>query len=175
MHGAVEDITVAPGQALPLSLALPSDDAAARAAIGPVSVCSTWLPDAVTIPVYATLWRAVWATSIAVCICGSHRTGQVRNRRSDPATLGRRHGRAHLPASWLSTGNALEGIAFQAKDAVLVVDDFCPAGVKADIARQHKEADRLLRAQGNRRLAAHACGQHPPTIQASTGPDPLHG
>ena len=41
----------------------------------------------------------------------------------------------HLPASWLSTGNALEGIAFQAK---------------ADIACQHKEADRLLRAQGNR-------------------------
>jgi hypothetical protein len=55
----------------------------------------------------------------------------------------------HLPASWSSTGNALEGLAFLAKDAVLVVDDFCPTGAKADIARYHREADRLVRAQGN--------------------------
>jgi hypothetical protein len=55
----------------------------------------------------------------------------------------------HLPASWSSTGNALEGLAFQAKDAVLVVDDFCPTGSHTDIQRYHREADRLLRAQGN--------------------------
>jgi Domain of unknown function (DUF927) len=88
----------------------------------------------------------------------------------------------HLPASWLSTGNALEGIAFQAKDAVLVVDDFCPAGVKADIARQHKEADRLLRAQGNRsgrqrmRTDSTVRPPKPPRgLILSTGEDTLRG
>ena len=34
----------------------------------------------------------------------------------------------HLPASWAATPNALEGLAFLAKDAVLVVDDFNPTG-----------------------------------------------
>src|SRR5262249_57657499 len=55
-----------------------------------------------------------------------------------------------LPANWSSTGNALEGLAFAAKDAVLVVDDFCPRGSHADEQRYHKEADRLFRGQGNR-------------------------
>jgi len=55
----------------------------------------------------------------------------------------------HLPASWSSTGNALEGIAFAAKDALLVIDDFAPSGTSADVARFHREADRILRAQGN--------------------------
>jgi hypothetical protein len=56
----------------------------------------------------------------------------------------------HLPGSWSSTANALEGLAFAAKDALLVVDDFAPAGSMADAERAHREADRILRAQGNR-------------------------
>ena len=56
----------------------------------------------------------------------------------------------HLPGSWSSTPNSLERSAFQAKDALLVVDDFCPGGTSTDVARSHKDADRLLRAQGNR-------------------------
>ena len=55
-----------------------------------------------------------------------------------------------LPANWSSTGNSLEAVAFYAKDTVLVVDDFCPAGAQTDVARTHKEAERLFRAQGNR-------------------------
>jgi hypothetical protein len=31
-----------------------------------------------------------------------------------------------LPAAWSSTGNALEVLAFHAKDALLVIDDFAP-------------------------------------------------
>ena len=34
----------------------------------------------------------------------------------------------HLPGSWRSTANATEALAFAAKDALLVVDDFAPAG-----------------------------------------------
>jgi hypothetical protein len=105
----------------------------------------------VTIPVYAALWRAI----LGNVDCSVHLVGPTGQGKSEIAALIQQHWGAamdarHLPASWLSTGNALEGIAFQAKDAILVVDDFCPAGVKADIARQHKDADRILRAQGNR-------------------------
>jgi hypothetical protein len=40
-------------------------------------------------------------------------------------------------------------LAFYAKDALLVVDDFVPVGNAASQQRLHSEADRLLRAQGN--------------------------
>jgi hypothetical protein len=56
----------------------------------------------------------------------------------------------HLPASWASTANALEDLAFRAKDVVLVVDDFAPTGPAWIVAQLHREADRLLRAAGNR-------------------------
>ncbi|MHB0912154.1 MAG: DUF3854 domain-containing protein [Armatimonadota bacterium] len=56
----------------------------------------------------------------------------------------------HMPGSWSSTGNAMEGIAFLAKDALLVVDDFAPAGSTSDIARLNRDADRIFRGQGNR-------------------------
>ena len=53
----------------------------------------------------------------------------------------------HLPASWSSTENALEDIAFRVKDALLVIDDFAPT--PGDAQRLHTKADRVLRAQGN--------------------------
>ena len=55
----------------------------------------------------------------------------------------------NLPGSWMSTGNALEAQAFATKDAVFVIDDFAPAGTQLDVNRMHREATRLLRAQGN--------------------------
>src|SRR5262249_47940401 len=55
----------------------------------------------------------------------------------------------HLPASWRSTANAIEALAFAAKDALLSVDDFAPTGDAYAVARLHREADGLLRAQGN--------------------------
>jgi len=48
----------------------------------------------------------------------------------------------------LSTPNANELLAFQGKDALVVIDDFVPTS-HSEGARQHREADRLLRAQGN--------------------------
>jgi hypothetical protein len=56
----------------------------------------------------------------------------------------------NLPGNWESTDNSLEKQAFLLKDAVLVVDDFAPTGTTGDVARMHRRADRLLRAQGNR-------------------------
>src|SRR5215471_16274004 len=54
-----------------------------------------------------------------------------------------------LPANFASTGNALEWLAFQAKDALLVVDDFVPRGRRGDGELQ-SVAERLFRAAGNR-------------------------
>jgi len=50
----------------------------------------------------------------------------------------------NLPGGWASTANSLERMAFLAKDAVYVIDDFAPTGEYL-----HLEADRILRAQGN--------------------------
>ena len=56
----------------------------------------------------------------------------------------------NLPASWSSTGNSLEAQAFACKDALLVIDDFAPHGSQVNVSRLHKDAERFLRAQGNR-------------------------
>jgi hypothetical protein len=48
-----------------------------------------------------------------------------------------------------STGIALEALAYALMNSVLVVDDFAPAGSSYDVSRLHRDADRLLRAQGN--------------------------
>jgi hypothetical protein len=39
--------------------------------------------------------------------------------------------RLHLPGAWASTGNSLEALAFHAKDALIVIDDFAPQGIAA--------------------------------------------
>jgi hypothetical protein len=54
-----------------------------------------------------------------------------------------------LPGSWESTENSLEMLLFQAKDTVMVVDDFKPKGSKVDQDRQHMKADRIFRQVGN--------------------------
>jgi hypothetical protein len=54
-----------------------------------------------------------------------------------------------LPAHFGSTANSLEELVFKAKDALLVVDDFVPAG-EADDCRMYATAERLFRAAGNR-------------------------
>ena len=101
-------------------------------------------------PVYSALWRSV----LGACDFAIHIAGSTGTRKTELASLVQRHfGDAmdarHLPASWSSTANSLEITAFHAKDAILTVDDFNPTGGQVDIARFHKEAERLLRSQGN--------------------------
>lgn len=106
--------------------------------------------DGTAFALLASVYRSVLGTS-------DHSTfflGPTGVFKSELAALGLQHfgsglDARHLPASWMSTANSLEGIAFAAKDALLVVDDFAPGGSTIDIARQHKDADRLFRAQGN--------------------------
>jgi hypothetical protein len=108
------------------------------------------LPDPISIPIYCAIWRAV----VGACDFTVHLAGRTGEGKSEFAALAQQHSgprldARHLPGSWTSTGNALEALAFSAKDALLVVDDFAPSGTTADVQRQHREAARLLRAQGN--------------------------
>lgn len=108
-------------------------------------------PRRVTVPVYAAIWRA----ALESADFSLHLTARTGEGKTALVALAQQHFGAamdarHLPGSWSSTGNALEGLAFCTKDALLVVDDFAPSGSLADIQRYHRDADRFLRAQGNR-------------------------
>jgi hypothetical protein len=106
--------------------------------------------DTVIIPLFAAIWRApLGSADFSEFFCGP--TGVFK---TEITALAMQHFGAgfdsrHLPAGWSSTGNALEALAFAAKDAPLVIDDFAPAGSAVDVQRYHREADRVLRGQGN--------------------------
>jgi Domain of unknown function (DUF927) len=140
-------------------------------------------PHTVTMPVLCAVYRAV----LGLANFSEHLHGPTGVAKTQLAALAQQHyGRemddAHLPGSWLSTANALAETMFRAKDALVVVDDFAPAGSTIDVQRLHRDADRLLRGQGNlsarQRLRPDATLRpgHPPRgLILSTGEDIPHG
>jgi hypothetical protein len=107
--------------------------------------------DRITAPVLAAVFRSVLApTDFALHLAGATGAGKTELATLAQQHFGQKLDSRHLPGSWSSTANSLEGLAFAAKDALLVVDDFAPNGSVYDVNRYHKEADRLIRAQGNR-------------------------
>jgi hypothetical protein len=128
----------------------PSGEALTRALEASLGMLDL-LPDPISVPIYCAIWRAV----VGACDFTVHLAGRTGEGKSEFAALAQQHfgpklDARHLPGSWTSTANALEALAFSAKDALLVVDDFALSGTTADVQRQHREAARLLRAQGNR-------------------------
>jgi hypothetical protein len=120
---------------------------AVRAMPGMLSVA----PDRVTMPLFAMIVRSV----LPGCAFSGHLVGRTGTGKTELAALcqqcfGPEMTARCIPANWSSTSNSLEALAFCCQDALLVVDDFAPHGAPTDIARFHKEADRLFRAQGNR-------------------------
>jgi hypothetical protein len=111
--------------------------------------------DRLTFPLLAAVYRAALGDSPGPIDFALHLAGPHGAGKSELAALAQQHfgdglDARHLPGSWSSTANALEGLAFAAKDALLVVDDYAPRGAIGDRQRQERDADRLLRAQGNR-------------------------
>jgi hypothetical protein len=107
-------------------------------------------PKCITFPVLMAAIRA----ALGQCDFSLHLVGPSGAFKSELAALAQQHygsemTRLNLPTAWCSTANANEALAFACKDALLTVDDFCPSGNSADQQRYHREADRLLRAQGN--------------------------
>jgi hypothetical protein len=96
------------------------------------------LPDRLSIPVLAAVYRApLGPVDVSLLLIGESGAGK-----SELAALAQQHfgaelDRMKLPANFQSTANFNMGIAFAAKDALLVIDEFKPSG------------NRLLTAQGN--------------------------
>jgi hypothetical protein len=105
-------------------------------------------PDWITFPLLAAVYRApLGGVDFSLFLTG--RTGTFKTAL---ATLCQQHFGAamdvgHLPANFASTANALEELAFCAKDALMVVDDFVLIGGAGDGMLQGI-AERLFRAAG---------------------------
>ena len=106
-------------------------------------------PDRISFPLLAAVYRAPFGeVDFSVFLTG--KTGVFKTAL---AALCQQHFGAamdasRLPANFASTANALEGLAFHAKDALLVVDDFAPTGRRGD-GELNSIAERLFRATGN--------------------------
>jgi len=136
-------------------------------------------PRRLTVPVFAGIWRA----ALGAADFSLHLTGGTGRGKSELAALAQQHfgpgmDARHLPAAWSSTANALESLAFLAKDTLLTVDDFAPSGAASDRERYHREAERFFRAVGNaagrQRLnadAKHKADRPPRCLPLSTGED----
>ena len=139
--------------------------------------------DRLTFPVYAGIWRAVLGTTtFSLFIAGGSGAGKSALAALAQQHFGLEMDADHLPASWLDTGSAARELAFYAKDALLVCDDFVPTGSVASQQKLHGEADKLLRAQGNgagrRRLSSDGrlLATRPPRgLILSTGEDMPRG
>lgn len=59
------------------------------------------------------------------------------------------HTQPHPPTNWEGTANALEALAFAAKDALLLIDDYAPTGHEGKQKELQGKASRILRNQGN--------------------------
>ena len=150
--GPADGVEVAlPGHLTRYVLPEPQDGEELVAAVRASLMFLELAPDRITVPLYGADWRAaIESTDLTIHVAGPTGAGK-----SELAALVQQHYGAgmdarHLPASWSSTGNSLEITAFHIKDSVLVVDDFAPTGASGDVARAHRDADRLVRAQGNR-------------------------
>jgi hypothetical protein len=133
----------------------PTGEALAFAVRASLALLDGLTADRLAFPLCAAVWRAALGDApgpIDFCL---HLSGQHGVNKSELAALVQQHFGAglnarHLPGSWSSTANATEALAFVAKDALLVVDDYAPRGAAGDRQRLERDADRLLRAQGNR-------------------------
>lgn len=150
VHGSVDLEVKLPPALSGFVLPEPADSEvrihAVSASLGALEVA----PLEVTAPIIGSVWAAVSGEAD----CAVHLAGPTGAGKSQLAALAQQHFGAsfdsqHLPANWSSMANANEALAHSAKDAVLVIDDFCPTGTVQDSARLNRDADRLFRGQGN--------------------------
>lgn len=79
--------------------------------------------------------------------------------------------RTTLPVNFSATPNAVERFLFEAKDALLTVDDFHPAGDQREQQAMNQVANRLLRGAGN--LAGRARMRADTTLRPALDPRAL--
>ncbi len=178
--GLIDSIEVQlPAALAPMVLPKPPEGVDLVKAIGSSLELLLLGPPRVMFVVMAAVWRAVLGgTDFSVHLAGPTGVFKSEVAALAQAFFGALFNARNLPGSWSSTGNALEALLFAAKDMLTVVDDFAPTGSSHDVQRYHREADRLLRAVGNRsgrgRLRPDGTLRpvHPPRgVALSTGED----
>lgn len=103
------------------------------------------------------MWPLVAATLAPLygpCDFAVHISGRTGSFKSELASLLQSHYGAgmdarRLPASWSSTPNALEALAYKTANAPIVIDDFVPGGTSWQQRMYQQNADKIIRAQGN--------------------------
>jgi hypothetical protein len=106
-------------------------------------------PDRISVPLLAAVYRAPFGrVDFSLFL-----TGQTGVFKTALAALCQQHFGAameasRLPTNFASTASSLQWLAFQAKDALMVVDDFAPTGRSSDSHLQ-SVAEGLFRAAGN--------------------------
>jgi hypothetical protein len=184
--GAVGTAGTVPGIEVDLPAALahgvlpppPEGEALARAVRASVALLGLG-PERITVVPTGAAYRA----ALGSADFSGHLGGPTGVFKTELAALAQQHwgpgfDARHLPGSWSSTANALEMLGFAAKDMLVVIDDYAPAGNAADLARHQQTADRVFRGAGNRsaRLRMAADGSlrppRPPRgLVLSTGED----
>lgn len=107
-------------------------------------------PSTITWPLLLAAYRAAYGPAdFSIHLSG--RTGTFKSEACAliQAHFGRDFDARSLPANWSSTTNSIEALAYRAKDAILVVDDYIPVGTAYQVRQLASGADRLFRAQGN--------------------------
>src|ERR1035441_8842007 len=134
---------------------LPSKDAGGRVSAVQASLQFLSLaPDRITFPLLAAVYRAPLGSADFSLFL----TGQTGVFKTALAALCQQHFGAgldasRLPANFASTAPALQWLAFHAKDALLVVDDFAPTGRNSDSQLQ-SVSEGLFRSAGNQQYGA---------------------
>ena len=141
------------GELAAYSLPAPPDREALKNAVKDTVDLLKLLPEEIAVTLIASVFRAplnhACASNFSV-----HLTGHTGSLKSEIAALfqgfyGKAFTSKNLPGAWESTENALEKMAFLAKDTLFVVDDYVPEGSSYDASKLQKKAARLLRGAGN--------------------------
>ena len=107
-------------------------------------------PDRISLPLLAAVYRApLGKVDFSLFLTGPSGAFKTALAALCQQHFGAEMDARELPGHFGSTGNALEELAFRAKDALLVVDDFVPTDGLSD-GQLRETAERLFRAAGNR-------------------------
>ncbi|MDG2214610.1 MAG: hypothetical protein P8M70_12325, partial [Verrucomicrobiota bacterium] len=110
-------------------------------------------PDRIIFPAFDAIFRAPLSEMISndssLYFAGPTGAGKTQLIALMQSFYGSGFHGTNLPGNWSATGNSLERLAFMVKDAIFTIDDFAPNGTTFDVARSHKEADRIFRGAGN--------------------------
>jgi hypothetical protein len=149
--GLIRDISVRlPSSLSPLLLPPPPNGEARKLAVQASLRLLTLTEPRISFPLFDAIWSSVMGRiDYTIFLGGPTGVGKTELVALHQQHLGPGFTARNLPGSWASTGNANEALAFTAKDALLVLDDFAPTGTRGDVARYNREADRIIRAQGN--------------------------